>query len=153
MQTVAFNQIPIPEKPFVTISVPPGKTWETYARFYKTPDVAGQAETKKIADRFNEEIQSSSKISGKLVKEIKILTEKKLQSFKIGEYRVSLRLFDETNSEPAAQKCYSFTVFDYHLKQFATITDHIRPGIFPGQGKFSIDLSDAECESIDRLAA
>ena len=158
--TVAINQTPT-RIPFGQVSVSPGETWQTYIDFFEPPNTAWQLRAKNIQARVGGEIQNKLanrplsdsglvEISNKLFDEIKILTKERLSSVEIGEYRLYLKIFGDSNSEPAVQKCYSFTVFEGHLGQFDAITERYRFGAgitFPSQAGegFSGDLFDVEC--------
>ena len=153
--------------PFGHISISPGETWETYIYFYETPNTAWQIKTANIHARIAADIQKSwsenlsththepLKISDKLFDEIKNLTDERLSSFEIGQYRLHLKVFGENNSKPIAHKCYSLAVFDGHLSQLDAITKQYRFGTaigfsrpfipFSPQLGFVSELSDVEC--------
>ena len=159
-ETIALNQTPT-AIPFGHISVPPSETWETYIDFYEPPSAARRLRAADIQGRVAAEIQESladksplnnelAEISNELFDEIRAHTDKRLSSFEIGEYRLYLRLFGESESEPAARRCYSLTVFEGHLSRFDAITEHYRFGAgitfpLPGQAGFLGDLFDVEC--------
>ena len=159
-ETISLNQNPTPI-PFGHISVPPSETWETYIDFYESPNAARRLRIAKIQGRAAAEIQKGladkspldselAEISNELFDEIKAHTDERLSSFEIGEYRLYLKLFGESSSEPTARRCYSLTVFEGHLSRFDAITEQYRFGagiIFPLplQAGFLGDLFDVEC--------
>ena len=159
-QTIALNQAPT-AIPFGRISVSPGETWETYIDFYEPLNAARRLEAADIQGRVAAEIQEGLadksalsnelvQISNELFNEIKVHTDERLSSFELGEYRLYLKLFGENNSEPAARRCYSITVFEGHLGQLDTITEQYRFGAgitfpFPRQAGFLGELFDVEC--------
>lgn len=154
-ETISLSQTPT-AIPFGYITVPPNEAWEAYIEFYEQPSAARRLETADIRGRVTTEIQESftdnelAEISNELFDEIEIHTNERLSSFEIGEYRLHLKLFGESNSEPAAQGCYSLTVFEKHLNLLDGITEQYRFGfgiIFPPrtQPGFLGDLFDVEC--------
>ena len=158
--TIALNQAPT-AIPFGHISVSPGETWETYIDFYEPTNAARRLEAADIRGRVNAEIQQGLAekldinnelvyISNDLFDEIKTYTDERLSLFEIGEYRLYLELFGESNSEPTARRCYSFTVFEGHLSQLDAITEQYRFGAgitfpSPPQTGFLGEIFDVEC--------
>ena len=164
--TIAPYQAPV-VIPFGHISVLPKETWATYISFYETPNTAWQIKTANIharvaadirkswSENLSTHVHESPKISNQLFDEIKNLTDERLSSFEIGQYRLHLKLFGGNNSKPIAHKCYSLAVFDGHLSQLDAITEQYRFGTvigfthsfipFSPQLGFVSELSDVEC--------
>jgi len=158
--TLALNQAPTPI-PFSNIAIPSGETWGAYVDFHKSLSNAEKIQFADISEKVNEEIQAGFsnkppsvkelvKISDDLFGKIKSISDEQLESFQVGQYTLRFNLFDDSNSEIVAKKCYSFAVFEHHLNIIRTITDQYQTGagilfMTPAQKGFYVDLVDTNC--------
>ena len=155
--SVSFFNNPELSIPFGHIGISPGETWEGYIHFHEPFNLEQQNKNSEISRQMQEEFQehfAGGQISGRftfsedLFRAIKKLTNDRLKSFGIGQYKIHLKIFDKSHTDPIVQHCHSFIIFDEPLKWFDKITETYRFGVYPSPvgNSVAFKLNPSSCD-------